>query len=86
MSSTRTNAPYVTTRQVTVAKDNGQSLAATVTAPAVDGYSFVCWCNVATIGDVGTPYIENATSTTTDIWDQACKGAKIEATALYQRS
>lgn len=86
MSSTRTNVPYVTVRQVTAPKDNSRPLAATVTAPAVNGYSFVCWCNVATIGDVGTPYIEEATSTTTDIWDQACKGAEIVATALYQRS
>ena len=86
MSSTRTNAPYVTTRQVTATKDNGSSLAATVTAPAVDGYSFVCWCGVATDGDIGTPYIEQATSTTTNVWDQARKGAKVVATALYQRS
>ena len=86
MSTQMTNAPYVTVRQVTAPKDNSRPLAATVTAPAVNGYSFVCWCNVATIGDVGTPYIEEATSTTTDVWDQAGKGAEIVATALYQRS
>lgn len=86
MSTQRTNAPYVTTRQVTATKDNSRPLAATITAPAVNGYSFVCWCNVATIGDVGTPYIENATSTTTPVWDMACKGANVVATALYQRS
>lgn len=80
------NAPYVVTRQVTATKNNGSSLAATITAPAVDGYAFVCWCGVATEGDVGTPYIEKATSTTTNVWDLARKGAKIVATALYQRS
>lgn len=85
MSSTRTNAPYVTTRQVTATKNNSSDLACTVTAPAVDGYSFVCWCGVATDGDVGTPYIEKATSTTTNVWDRARKGAKVVATALYQR-
>lgn len=86
MSTQRTNAPYVTTRQVLVTKNNSSARAATVTAPAVDGYSFVCWCGVATVGDVGTPYIEKATSTTTPVWDQACKGASVVATALYQRS
>ena len=86
MSTQRTNAPYVATRQVTATKDNSKSLAATIAAPAVDGYSFVCWCGVATDGDVGTPYIENATSATTNVWDQARKGATIVATALYQRS
>ena len=80
------NAPYVVARQVTATKDNSRALAATVTAPAVDGYTFVCWCGVATEGDVGTPYVENATSATTNIWDQARKGAHIVATALYQRS
>ena len=82
----RTNAPYVLTRQVTATKNNGSSLAATITAPAVDGYAFVAWVGVGTEGDVGTPYIGNATSTTTDVWDQARKGAHIVATALYQRS
>ena len=32
------------------------------------------------------PYIENATSATTAVWDLARKGAKVVATALYQRS
>lgn len=85
MSATRTNAPYVTTQQVTATKNNGSSLAATITAHAVDGYIFVCWVGVATEGDVGTPYIEEATSTTTNVWDQARKGANVVATALYQR-
>lgn len=82
----RTNAPYVTTRQVTATKDNSRSLAAVVTAPAVDGYAFVAWVGVATEGDVGAPYIEKATSETTNVWDRARKGEKIVATALYQRS
>lgn len=86
MSTQRTNAPYVTVRQVTATKNNGSPLAATVTAPAVNGYSFVCWCNVATEGDVGTPYIEKATAATTPVWDLAGKGARVVATALYQRS
>lgn len=80
------NAPYVVVRQVMATKNNGSSLAATITAPAVDGYAFVAWVGVATYGDIGTPYIENATSTTTYVWDQARRGAKIVATALYQRS
>lgn len=80
------NAPYVVVRQVMATKNNGSSLAATVTAPAIDGYTFVCWCGVATEGDVGTPYIEKATSETTNVWDSARKGANIVATALYQRS
>lgn len=80
------NAPYVVVRQVTATKNNSSSLAATITAPAVDGYAFVCWAGVATDGDVGAPYVEKATSATTNIWDSARKGAKIVATALYQRS
>ena len=80
------NAPCVVTRQVTVTKNNSSDLACTVTAPAVSGYSFAAWVGVATIGDVGTPYIEKATTTTTNVWDRARKGAKIVATALYQRS
>ena len=82
----RTNAPYIHIETVSVAKNNSSSLAATITAPAVDGYIFVCWVGVATEGDVGTPYIEEATSTTTNVWDQARNGAKVVATALYQRS
>lgn len=81
----RTNAPYIHIETVSVAKNNSSSLAATITAPAVDGYIFVCWVGVATEGDVGTPYIEEATSTTTNVWDQARKGANVVATALYQR-
>lgn len=82
----RTNSPYVTTRQVTATKNNSSSLAATITAPAVDGYAFVAWVGVATEGDVGAPYIEKATSATTNIWDSVRIGANIVATALYQRS
>lgn len=86
MGVKRTNAPYVLTRDVRARKDNTRSHAATVTAPKVDGYAFVCWVNVATEGDVGTPYIGQATSRTTAVWDLAMKGANVVATALYQRS
>lgn len=82
----RTNAPYIHIETVSVAKNNDSTLAATITAPAVDGYAFVAWVGVATEGDVGAPYIEEATSETTDVWDSARKGAHIVATALYQRS
>lgn len=82
----RTNAPYIHIETVSVAKNNDGPLAATITAPDVDGYSFVCWASVATNGDVGTPYIEHAESRKTDVWDAARKGSKIDAVALYQRS
>lgn len=80
------NAPYVVTRQVTATKNNGSSLAATITAPAVDGYAFVAWVGVATEGDVGAPYVQKATSETTKVWDSVRRGFSIVATALYQRS
>lgn len=85
MSMSRTNAPYVVVRNVEVAKNNGSGPAAGIVAPTVDGYKFVCWCNVATEGDVGAPYVVNADSAETTVWDALGRGSKIQATALYQR-
>lgn len=82
MSVSGTNAPYVVVRKVEVAKNNP---ATGITAPAVSGYSFVCWCGVATEGDVGAPYIVNADSAETTVCDALGKGEKIQAVALYQR-
>lgn len=82
MSMSRTNAPYVVTRRVEVAKSNPATV---ITAPAVSGYRFVCWCGVATVGNVGAPYIANADSAETTVWDALGKGEKIQAVALYQR-
>ncbi|SDR69750.1 hypothetical protein [Parafannyhessea umbonata] len=82
MSMSRTNAPYVVVREVEVAKNKPATV---ITAPSVSGYSFVCWCGVATVGDVGAPYIANAYSAETTVWDALGKGEKIQAIALYQR-
>lgn len=82
MSVSRTNAPYVVTRRVEFAKNKPATV---ITAPAVSGYKFVCWCGVATEGDVGAPYIANADSAETTAWDALGKGEKIQAIALYQR-
>lgn len=86
MAIARTNAPSVVTREVWATKNNGSALAAKVSAPDVDGYTFVCWVGVATDGDVGTPYVERATKKDTNIWDAAKRGMNVVATALYRLS
>ena len=40
-----------------------------ITAPTIDGYTFVCWVAVSSLGYVGSPYTEFANQQTTTVWD-----------------
>lgn len=84
MSTQRTNAPYMFVKNVEV-QHSGNILACTLTAPDMDGYVFVGWLGCATHGNVGTPYIEDCSAKSTNVWDAAmAPSATIFATALYR--
>ncbi len=86
MGSTRINTPYVMTRNVVTAH-SGNTLACKITAPDISGYTFVGWLGCSTQGNVGTPYMEDYSAKTTNVWDAAkTPSAKICATALYRLS
>ena len=86
MGSTRINTPYVTTRSVTMAH-SGSSLACKVTAPDVDGYTFVGWLGCSTQGNIGTPYMEDYSAKSTNVWDAAkTPSRRSSPTALYRLS
>lgn len=39
-----------------------------ISAPTVNGYSFLCWISSATSGWVGATYVQTITSQNTNIW------------------
>lgn len=41
----------------------------TVSAKSINDYKFICWIDVASSGFVGSPYLEDCTQTTTNIFD-----------------
>ena len=59
---------------------------ASVTAPTVSGYTFLCWAQVATIGWVGSVYPSDPLSVTSNMWNattgQSGTG-RIDCLALY---
>ena len=57
-----------------------------ITAPAVEGYRFVTWTNVATIGTVQQGYIEDCTMSSTTAWFSATFSGTVCAYCLYLRS
>ena len=86
MGSTRINTPYVMTQNVVTAH-SGNMLACRITAPDISGYTFVGWIGCSTWGNVGTPYMEDYSAKTTNVWDAAkTSPAEICATALYRLS
>lgn len=57
-----------------------------VTAPTIEGYTFLCWFNVASSGWLSSLTIENATNTTTKVWNTITNGSgqgNFIAYALY---
>lgn len=58
-----------------------------VTAPTVDGYTFVCWLSVVSNGWVGAPYISAPDLQNTAIWSPTAKpgtsGISLVAYLLY---
>ena len=86
MSMTRINSPAVTARTTDVYSPNAWR--ATVTAPGVDGYTFVCWTHCSSVGWVGSAYVANPTAETSEVWtpDSWPEGKAVRCTALYVRS
>ena len=78
----RDNSHYVICKSVDA--DLGGSMAVWVTAPDVDGYTFLCWVQVSTIGWIGSAYPEIPMSKSTTVWSTT-SGGRILCTALYQR-
>lgn len=39
-----------------------------ITAPAVQGYTFLCWLDVGTEGWIGNAYIANNSTSSTKVW------------------
>ena len=71
----------------TITRTNGTNKV--ITAPTESGYKFVAWVNVVTTGWVGVLTIEQATSTSTNLWVAnvgTLNGQQggFTATALYQ--
>lgn len=85
----RLNVP-ITTRVVgaTIGKVPGSSVS--VTAPAVSGYTFVCWFAHPTSGWIGSVYSANPTNATTTLWNVATSGGgsgtgDVNSYALYRK-
>lgn len=66
------------------------NMSATITAPAVPGYSFAFWLNSATDGTILTSYVLYPNSQQSDVWisipDGTTTPTKITATAVYVKS
>ena len=60
-----------------------------VTAPAVDGYSFLAWAFASTVGWVGTCYFEDPLISTSWVWcavDNGTSGGSAQCYALYTKN
>lgn len=57
-----------------------------VSADSYSGYAFYCWVGVASVGFVGTPYIENYNSSSTKIWDRNGASGSYRVWAMYRRT
>ena len=93
MTMTKLNSapPAVVVRVVEIAVQS-VSYAGRVTAPAVAGYTFVCWVGFRPTNGYGT-YDANRTLATTDVWAESSEsnttvpsGKKIQCLALYTRN
>ena len=75
------HAQYVTAN---IDKANGGHVS--VTAPAVNGYKFLCWAEVATNGWVGSVYPADPLNLTTNMWNASTGQTgtgRIDCLALY---
>lgn len=92
MTITRINsvAGCVTARTVTVTVNVARTSHASVTAPPVSGYTFVCWTHCATDGWVGQCYMQVPTSATSYVWvsySASTSGTgKVVCCALYRKN
>lgn len=57
-----------------------------VTAPAQDGYTFLCWLGAASVGSVKSVYIEWPTSASTKAWVVGGGSVRAYGFALYVSS
>lgn len=77
----------ITTRRVQATLNRTYGSHVSITAPTINGYTFVAWGTVATIGWVGSCYVETTNVVTTNIWNattgQSGNGT-VYATALYK--
>ena len=59
---------FLTTSYYTASVGRAPGSSASISAPSVSGYTFVCWFHASTSGWVSATYIENPTSASTNIW------------------
>ena len=94
MTMTKLNSapPAVKVASVAYAVPNAQDKIE-VTAPAVSGYTFVCWVDFRPTNGYGVWKATNYDATVTDLWPQTPKsvttvpiGKRIFCYALYRRN
>ena len=78
---------YVIVRRVDVTIPTGE-VSASVTAPTVSGYSFLCWVEAVSNGWPGLAYTASATSSSTKIWMASTRlnDSMVLAYAMYVKS
>lgn len=92
MTATRINPEYaLTTRTVSTTIKRTLGERASIAAPSVPGYTFVCWTNIATSGWCGALYAGSGNSPQTYAWLAAATSANgangdVIATALYAKT
>ena len=91
MTITKLNpATSFTTRQFNVSISKEGRKSASITAPTVSGYTFLCWLQPATNGWVSSVYTENPTSASTNIWHGegylTTGTGMVRCTALYVKT
>lgn len=79
------NSPYRIYRKEVPNSSSG-IINVSVSADSYSGYTFYCWVGVASIGFVGTPYIEDYSSSSTKIWDRNGASGSYRAWAMYRRT
>lgn len=60
--------PFLITRTVTATITRSNGSRSSITAPSVNGYTFLCWISAVSNGWIGNVYIENPTAITSNIW------------------
>lgn len=83
-----TKAPFII-RSVMV-YGNSQNSSTAITAPTVNGYTFVCWVSTNSYGWVGCVYPEHADRATTRLWcpsfNQSGTNRAMQGWALYVKT
>lgn len=80
------NSPAILTRivSVTLPANNDH---VSVTAPAVSGYTFLCWLGVSSQGSVKLGYLDGMLGATQGLWVESSRSeaTRFDAYALYRK-